>query len=135
MQRHDVRIVRGAILATALFAPVAIVVGALVSGTRGAIGAALGVALASVFFSVTVIAVGAAARVSVDLMLPAALATYTLKLIALGIGLYLLDDTEAFDKASFALAVVAATLVYLVAEVRLAMRARIPYVVGPGDER
>jgi ATP synthase protein I len=135
VQGHDVRIVRGAVLATALFAPLAVAAGALAAGARGALGAAIGVALAAIFFSVTVVAVAAAGRVSADLMLPAALGTYTVKLILLGIGLYLLEDTSAFHKPSFALAVVAATLVYLVAEVRLALRARIPYVVGPGDER
>ncbi|HKE99478.1 MAG TPA: hypothetical protein VKG45_11165 [Actinomycetes bacterium] len=135
MHEHDARILRGAVAATAALAPPAVALGALAAGARGALGAGLGVLLAAAFFSVTVVVVDAAGRVSADLILPAALATYALKLTALGIGLYLLGGTTAFDRRAFALAVVAGTLVYLVAEVRLAMRARIPAVVGPQEER
>ena len=70
---------------------------------------------------------------SPQLMLPAALGTYLLKLVLLMIGLYLLAGTTAFDRAAFGLSVVAGTCVYLVAEVRMALRARIPYVVVGDD--
>jgi ATP synthase protein I len=135
MDEHDARILRGAVAATVLVALPAVALGWLAAGGRGALGGVLGVLLAAVFFSITVVVVAAAARVATELILPAALATYALKLVALGIGLYLLDDTTAFDKRVFALSVVAATMVYLIAEVRLAVRARIPYVVGSREGR
>jgi ATP synthase protein I len=129
LQRHDVRIVRGAALATVLAAPVAVLLGWLAAGGRGGLGAGLGILLAAAFFSVTVIAVDAAGRVSPQLMMPAALGVYLVKLIALLVGLVLLRGVTVLDRTSFGLAVVAGTCVYLVAEVRMALKARIPYVV------
>jgi ATP synthase protein I len=133
LQRHDVWIVRGAVLATLLAAPLAAGAGWLAAGGRGALGAGLGILLAAAFFSVTVLVVDAAGRVSPQLMMPAALGVYVLKLIVLLIGLVLLRGVTAFDRAAFGLAVVAGTCVYLVAEVRMALKARIPYAVIPDD--
>jgi ATP synthase protein I len=99
------------------------------AGGRGLLGAAFGLALAVGFFSATLLAVGAAGRVSADLMVPAALLTFTLKMAVIGMLLFLLWDTTAFDREVFALSLVAGTCVYLAAEVRFAVRARTPYVV------
>jgi ATP synthase protein I len=133
MQDHDARIVRGAIAATALAAPLAIGIAWLAAGPRGAFGAGIGMALAAAFFSVTIVVVAWAGRVSPDLMLPAALATYTVKLVVLGLALWALADTTAFDRSAFALAVVGGSVVYLVAELRLAARTRIPYITDRQD--
>jgi ATP synthase protein I len=133
MQDHDARIVRGAIAATALAAPLAVGIAWLLAGPSGALGAAIGMALAAAFFSITIVAVAWAGRVSPDLMLPSALAAYTVKLIGLGLALWLLGDTTAFNRSAFALAVVGGSVVYLGAELRLASRARIPYITGPED--
>jgi ATP synthase protein I len=135
MQDHDARIVRGAIAATALAAPLAIGIAWLVAGPDAALGAGIGMALAAAFFSITVVVVAWAGRVSPDLMLPSALATYTVKLVALGIGLWALRDTTAFDRSAFALAVVGGTIVYLGAELRIAARTRIPYISDREDGR
>jgi ATP synthase protein I len=133
VQRHDAKILRGALLATAVALPVAVLLGWLGAGVKGAVGAALGMALAAAFFSVTVVVVAAAARISDSLILPAALGTYLLKLILLMLGLLLLDGTTAFNRTAFGLSVVAGTCVYLVAELRMATRARIPLVVTGDD--
>jgi ATP synthase protein I len=101
----------------------------LAAGGKGVLGAVFGLALAVAFFSATLLAVGAAGRVSTDLMVPAALLTFVVKMAAIGMLLFLLRDTTAFDRAAFALSLVAGTCVYLAAEIRFAMRARIPYVV------
>jgi ATP synthase protein I len=128
------RIVRGAALATALIAPVALALAWWAAGGRGVLGAVLGIALAIAFFSATLLAVGAAGRVSPDLMLPAAVGTFTVKMLAIGVLLLLLRDTTAFDHAAFAVALVAGACVYLTAEIRLILRARIPYVVTDGED-
>ena len=85
--------------------------------------------LAIAFFSATLLAVGAAGRVQPELMLPAAVLTFAFKMVVIGLLLFLLRDTTAFDKEAFALSLVAGTVVYLAAEIRFAMRAKIPYVV------
>jgi ATP synthase protein I len=126
---EEVRMARGAALATAATAPVALGLAWWAAGSKGLLGAAFGLLLAVAFFSATLLAVGAAGRVQPELMLPAAVLTFAIKMVVIGLLLFLLRDTTAFDKEAFALALVAGTVVYLAAEIRFAMRARVPYVV------
>ena len=120
---------RAAALATAAAAPVGLGLAWYLAGSKGVLGAAFGLALAIGFFSATLLAVGAAGRVQPELMLPAAVLTFAFKMTVIGLLLFLLRGTEAFDREAFALALVAGTVIYLAAEIRFAMRARIPYVV------
>ena len=120
---------RGAALATAAAAPVALGLAWYAAGSKGLLGAAFGLAMAVASFSATLLAVGAAGRVQPELMLPAAVVTFAFKMTVIGLLLFLLRNTTAFDKGAFALALVAGTVIYLAAEIRFAMRARIPYVV------
>jgi ATP synthase protein I len=126
---EEVRMARGAALATAAAAPVVLGLGWWAAGSKGLLGAAFGLLLAVAFFSATLLAVGAAGRVQPELMLPAAVLTFAVKMVVIGLLLFLLRDTTAFDKEAFALSLVAGTVVYLAAEIRFAMRARVPYVV------
>jgi ATP synthase protein I len=126
---EEVRMARGAALATAAAAPVALGLAWWAAGSKGVLGAAFGLALAIAFFSATLLAVGAAGRIQPELMLPAAVLTFTFKMVVIGLLLFLLRDTTAFDREAFALALVAGTVIYLAAEIRFAMRAKIPYVV------
>ena len=126
---EEVRMARGAALATAATAPVALGLAWWAAGSKGVLGAAFGLLLAVAFFSATLLAVGAAGRVQPELMLPAAVLTFAFKMVVIGLLLFLLRDTTAFDKEAFALSLVAGTVVYLAAEIRFAMRAKIPYVV------
>lgn len=135
MEPGDVGIVRAGVLTTAA-AGVPVVLGAgLLAGWKGVYGALLGTLLAMGFFAVTIVAVSVAARVATDLMLPAALGTYLLKVVGIGLALFLLRDTTAFDRVAFALATVIGASVFLVAELRFALRARTPYVSTPDTER
>jgi ATP synthase protein I len=113
---EEVRMARGAALATAAAAPVALGLAWWAAGSKGVLGAAFGLVLAIAFFSATLLAV-------------AAVLTFAFKMTVIGLLLFLLRDTTAFDREAFALALVAGTVIYLAAEIRFAMRARIPYVV------
>jgi ATP synthase protein I len=126
---EEVRMARVAALATAAAAPVVLGLAWWAAGSKGLLGAGFGLALAVAFFSATLLAVGAAGRVQPELMLPAAVVTFAFKMTVIGLLLFLLRDTTAFDRSAFALALVAGTVVYLAAEIRIAMRARVPYVV------
>jgi ATP synthase protein I len=126
---EEVRMARVAALATAAAAPVVLGLAWWAAGSKGLLGAGFGLALAVAFFSATLLAVGAAGRVQPELMLPAAVLTFAFKMTVIGLLLFLLRDTTAFDRSAFALALVAGTVVYLAAEIRIAMRARVPYVV------
>jgi ATP synthase protein I len=129
------RMARGATLATAAAAPFALGLAWWLAGPKGLLGAGFGLALAVAFFSVTLLAVGAAGRVQPELMLPAAVITFAVKMAVIGLLLFLLRDTTAFDREAFALALVAGTVIYLAAEIRFAVRARIPYVAADEQER
>ena len=126
---EEVRMARVAALATAAAAPVALGLAWWADGAKGVLGAGFGLALAVAFFSATLLAVGAAGRVQPELMLPAAVLTFAFKMTVIGLLLFLLRDTTAFDREAFALSLVAGTVIYLAAEIRFAMRAKIPYVV------
>ena len=126
---EEVRMARGAALATAAAAPVALGLAWWAAGSKGLLGAAFGLLLAVAFFSATLLAVGAAGRVQTELMLPAAVVTFAFKMTVIGLLLFLLRNTTAFDRPAFALALVTGTVIYLAAEIRFAMRARVPYVV------
>ena len=135
MEPGDVRIVRAGVLTTA-GAGVLVVLGAgLLAGWKGVYGAVLGTLLAMAFFAVTIVAVSVAARIDIQLMLPAALGTYLLKLVGIGLALYLLRDTTAFNRVAFAIATVIGACVFMVAELRFALRARTPYVATTDTER
>ena len=135
MEPSDLRIVRGAVLATASVGVVVVIVAGLLAGRTGVYGALLGTGLAMAFFAITIVAVSAAGRVANELMLPAALGTYLVKVIGIGLALFLLRDTTAFDRTAFALATVIGACVFMVAELRIAVRARTPYVTTPEQER
>jgi ATP synthase protein I len=126
---EEVRMARGAALATAAAAPVVLGLAWWAADAKGLLGASFGLLLAVAFFSATLLAVGAAGRVQPELMLPAAVVTFAFKMTVIGLLLFLLRDTTAFHRGAFALALVAGTVVYLAAEIRFAMRARVPYVV------
>jgi ATP synthase protein I len=136
MEDHDVRIARGAVLATTLAIPIAALAGALAGGADGALGAGLGMALAVAFFGATGVAVAIANRLAPAYVMPILLGGFVLKMAAVGVGLYLLRDTTAFDRSAFGVAVLGGTLLFLAAEVRLLLRAKIPFVSVPqGDGR
>lgn len=126
---EEVRMARVAALASGAAAPVVLGLAWWAAGPKGVLGAAFGLVLAIAFFSATLLAVGAAGRVQPELMLPAAVLTFVFKMTVIGLLLFLLRDTTAFDREAFALALVAGTVVYLAAEIRFAMKARVPYVV------
>ena len=135
MEPGDVRIVRAGVLTTAAVGALVVIAAGLLAGSKGVYGAVAGTLLAMAFFAVTIVVVSAAARVANELMLPAALGTYLLKLTGIGLALFFLRDTTAFDRTAFALATVIGACVFLVAEVRFALRARTPYVEAAEPDR
>jgi ATP synthase protein I len=135
MEPGDVRIVRAGVLTTAAAGLVVVLVAGLLAGWKGVYGALLGTFLAMAFFAITIVAVSIAGRIADELMLPAALGTYLLKVVGIGLALFLLRDTTAFNRIAFALATAIGACVFLVAELRFALRARTPYVTTSDSER
>ncbi|MEV0379090.1 hypothetical protein [Nonomuraea sp. NPDC050643] len=128
MQANDVRVLRSAAIPTFAVGVVAVVVALLAAGGKGALGAAIGTLLVGFFFSVSVVAVSYAARVSPQMMAIAAMVSYLVKVIAIMIVLSVFGDTTAWNPKAFAWTVVVCTLVWTAFEVRAFIKTKMLYV-------
>jgi ATP synthase protein I len=128
MNVHDARILRGAALPTIVVAVIVCVVTAIVGGGDALLGAAFGSVVVLAFFAVGWWLVAWAGRISPQAMLQMAVASYIVKVgVVLGI-VYGVHDVTGFDGKAFSWAVIACTLVWVVAEVRAFSREKILYV-------
>lgn len=131
MQNHDARILRGAIIPTVLAGVPAIVAGAVLVGVKGAIGAAIGLAVVVAFFSIGLLAVTFAARISPMMMMQAAIFSYLVKVIAL-IGLVtVLEGVTIWHPPTFALTAIGLTVVWVAAEARGFLKLKVIHLDGP----
>jgi ATP synthase protein I len=128
MHSSDARILRGAAIPTGLAGVAATAVGLLVSGGQGALGAALGALVAIAFFSVSVVAVSYASKISPQMMFTAAVFSYITKIFVMFALIAVFRDTTAWDSQVFAYTIIALTLVWVVAEIRTTTRAKTLYV-------
>ncbi|MEW1847273.1 hypothetical protein AB0392_55765 [Nonomuraea angiospora] len=128
MQANDVRVLKSAAIPTFAVGVVAVAVSLLTIGGKGALGAAIGTLLVGVFFSISVVAVSYAARVSPQMMAIAAMVSYLVKVVAIMVVLASFRDTTAWNTQAFAWAVVVCTLVWTGFEVRAFMKTKLLYV-------
>jgi ATP synthase protein I len=108
--------------------------GASLGGSKGLIGAAIGVGLVALFFGISMFAVGRAARVSPPVMMVTALGTYFVKIIILLFLVGQFQDSTAFNPRIFGLTTIACILAYTGAQVLWSMRQKMLYV-QPDRER
>ncbi|MEO3890172.1 hypothetical protein [Nonomuraea sp. B5E05] len=100
----------------------------LTAGGKGALGAAMGALLVGIFFSISVVVVSYAARVSPQMMAIAAMVSYLVKVLAIMAVLSAFRDTTAWNTQAFAWSVVVCTLVWTGFEVRAFMKTKMLYV-------
>lgn len=124
----DYRSVRFGVLALALLALVALPVAAATGGAATVWGAAAGVLLVALFFSLSVLAVTLAGRRNPQLMLPAAVLTYIAKIVVFGVLLAAFEATGWVDITSFAWVVVAGVLAWSAAGIVALTRVQVPYL-------
>src|ERR1700721_2500226 len=105
-------IVRRAGAITAAAAVVMVVLSAALVGVKGLYGALIGIALVTVFFGISVLVVGRAARVSPQAMMVAAMITYVVKIVALGIVVSTLHGGTAFSGRALVFTALACILVW-----------------------
>jgi ATP synthase protein I len=123
---------RSAVFAAAAGA-VMIILSGILGGAKGLLGAALGVALVAVFFALSVLAVGRAARVSPQAMMVAALTTFFVKIIVLLFLVARFGTTTAFNGRLFGLTAIVCVLVWSGAQVMWSLRLKMPYVEPDGE--
>ncbi|GII56398.1 ATP synthase protein I [Planotetraspora thailandica] len=133
MQANDVRVLKGAAVPTLVVGLVAVIVAALVTGAKGALGAAIGLILVGVFFTLGLAVVSWAGRVSPMAMMAAAVVGYVVKVLVIMAVLTAFQDTTAFNPRAFAFSVIACTLAWTLGEVRGFMKLKMLYV-EPGTE-
>jgi ATP synthase protein I len=126
-------ILRRSAMLTAPVALLMIVLGAILGGSKGLLGAALGVGVVIVFFGISVLVVGRAAKVSPQAMMIAAIATYLAKIIVLLVLVGIFQDSTAFNGRFFGLTVIVCVLAYSAAQMLWSMRLKMLYVEPDRD--
>jgi ATP synthase protein I len=126
-------ILRRSAMLTAPVALLMIVLGAILDGSKGLLGAALGVGVVIVFFGISVLVVGRAAKVSPQAMMIAAIATYLAKIVVLLVLVGIFQDSTAFNGRFFGLTVIVCVLAYSAAQMLWSMRLKMLYVEPDRD--
>ena len=121
-------IVRRAGALTAVAAAIMVAVSAALVGVKGLIGALIGVAIVTVFFGISVLVVGRAARVSPQAMMVAAMITYLVKIVALAVIVSTLDGTTAFSTKTVGFTAIGCILVWSVTQVITTIKVKMLYV-------
>jgi ATP synthase protein I len=124
----DALVLRRAGGLTVLVGIVAVVIGYLVDGNKGAIGALLGVVIVLVFFTVGQLIVGSVLRNNPDMAMTVAMTTYLVKIGVLFGLVIVLQGTTAFNTKVFAATIIACTLAWTIAEVWVFSKTKVLYV-------
>jgi len=133
MLANYARILRRSAVVTAAAAAVMVALSAAIGGGKGALGAVLGTALVAAFFAISVLAVGAAARVSPQAMMITALTTYVAKILVLLFFVVRFSNSTAFNPRLFGLTAIVCILVWSASQVTWSLRLKIPYVEPDGE--
>jgi ATP synthase protein I len=129
-------ILRRSAMLTAPVALLMIVLGAVLDGAKGLLGAVLGVALVIAFFGISVLVVGRAAKVSPQAMMAAAVGTFLVKILVLIILVGTFQNSTAFNDKIFGLTVIVCVLAYSAAQMISSIRLKTLYVdVEPDKDR
>jgi ATP synthase protein I len=121
-------IIRRAGALTAVAAAVMVAVSAALVGVKGLYGALIGVALVTVFFGLSVLVVGRAARISPQAMMVAAMVTYVVKIVVLAIVVSMLHGMTAFSDRSLGVTAIVCILVWCAAQAVVAIKVKMLYV-------
>ena len=121
-------IVRRAGALTAVAAAVMVAVSAALGGVKGLYGALIGVAIVAVFFGLSVLVVGRAARISPQAMMVAAMVTYVVKIVCLAVVVSILHGMTAFSDRALGFTALGCILVWSAAQVVTAMNVKMLYV-------
>ncbi len=117
-------LLQGSVLPTVAVGVVAVVVSAFF-GLTPAVSAGVGAALVVVFFSLSVMVMRQTAHLAPTTVMAVVLATYTGKILALGLAMVLLRDAEWISGRALGLSVIACTIVWLGFEMRAFTRLRV----------
>ncbi|MFJ8662519.1 hypothetical protein [Streptomyces sp. NPDC093795] len=132
MPSNDARILVHTAVPTAAVGVVATVISGVVAGGKGAIGAVVGTLVVLLFMGIGQLVLQRTAKSFPHLFQAMGLMLYTAQLLVLFIFLALLKNTTLFDFKAFAFTLLAATVVWVAAQARAYMKAKITYI-DPGN--
>jgi len=132
MMTYYGRVVRWSLALTSVVAAVAVIICVLLDGAKGAYGSLIGVAVVAVFFGISILVVGRAARVSPMAMMVAALGSFVVKIVAFMIVLIVIGRSTAFNGRMLGFTALACILAWSAAQVGTAMKLQVPYVEPDG---
>jgi len=113
---------------TAIAAAIMVALSAGLVGTKGLAGALIGVAIVAIFFGLSIVVVGRAAKVSPQAMMVAALGTFLVKIVALMVVVATLGGTTAFSTRTLGFVAIGCILVWSAAQVVVAIKVKLLYV-------
>ncbi|MET7753723.1 hypothetical protein ABZT27_03300 [Streptomyces sp. NPDC005389] len=132
MPSNDARILLHTVIPTAAVGAIATVVSAVVAGGKGALGAVVGTLVVLLFMGIGQVVLQRTAKSLPHLFQAMGLMLYTAQLLVLFIFLALLKNTTLFDFKAFAFTLLATTVVWVAAQARAYMKAKITYI-DPGN--
>ncbi|TVZ04252.1 hypothetical protein EAS64_17865 [Trebonia kvetii] len=126
------RVVRWSVAMTSVVAAVAVLICAVIGGAKGAYGALIGVGVVTVFFGLSILVVGRAARISPAAMMVAALGTFLVKMVAFAIVLVAIGHSTAFNGRMLGFTALACILAWSASQIITSMRLKLLYVEPDG---
>ncbi|MEV0093348.1 hypothetical protein [Streptomyces sp. NPDC050738] len=128
MRSNDAQILLPTALPSAAVGLVAVAISAVVTGGKGAIGAAVGAALAIAFMGAGLVVLQRTAKSLPHLFQAMGMLLYVTQLLLLFVFLGIFKNTELFHFKAFAFALLACTITWIAAQARAYMKAKILYV-------
>ncbi|GAA1417291.1 hypothetical protein GCM10009601_11040 [Streptomyces thermospinosisporus] len=128
MLSNDVRNLAQAAVPTAAAGAVGVVVSTVVAGGKGAIGALVATVVVILFMGIGLYVLQRTARTLPHLFQMMGLMLYAAQILLLFIFLSAFKDTTLFNAKAFAFTLVGGTLVWIAAQTRAHMKAKILYV-------
>lgn len=137
MQSNDARMLLHCAVPTALAGAVAAVVGGVLAGGQGVLGAVVGAVVVILFMGIGLYVLQWTARSFPHLFQAMGLLLYTTQILLLAVVLIAFKETTLFDPKVFAFALLGATLVWVASQARAHSKAKILYVEpeSGGDAR
>jgi ATP synthase protein I len=132
MLANYAQIARRSAVVTAAVAAVMVAISAAVGGTKGVLAAVIAVVLVTMFFGISIVAVGRAARVSPPAMMATAIGTYLLKIIILLFLVGQFQNSTAFNPRLFGLTAIVLVLAWSGAQIAWSIRLKTLYVEPDG---
>jgi ATP synthase protein I len=116
---------RGSLVPTLVVGVLAVALAAVLADGRAVGSAALGAGVVAVFFSLSLLVMRQTAHLEPVAVMAVVLATYTAKILALGVVMIVLRDAEWVSGQALALSIIGCTVVWLAFEMRAFTRMRV----------